>query len=179
MRRLRFLLAGLLALWAAPAWTATSVARAGGQSPTSSAAAAPATRAPAAGAIEVPTGGALVVPAGTVRDGDVIVVSGDVDVRGAVRGDVIALFGDVTVRPGAHVTGSVRSLFGATRAQGARVDGGVRPGWRTDTPSPRSRTPWEAAGVTLAWFGVLLVLGLGLPWGARPRRRSNGAPARP
>lgn len=165
MRRLHLLFAGLLALWAAPAsvalaWAAPAApggaqhgdAQHGG------------TRTPVAAA---PAAGALVVPAGTVRTGDVIVVSGDVDVRGAVRGDVVALFGDVTVRPGAHVTGSVRSVFGTTRAQGARVDGGVRANWRAQaTAAPRPRTPWEAATVTLAWFGVLLVLGLGLLAGA-------------
>jgi hypothetical protein len=41
----------------------------------------------------------------------------------------------------------------------------VRSGWRAESAA-RPRTPVNAAGVTLAWFAVLLVLGLGLLAGA-------------
>lgn len=113
--------------------------------------------------------GALVVPAGTTHARSVVVLTGDVDVQGQVQGDVISVFGDVTVRPGARVTGSVRSLFGRAQAAGARVDGRVQSGWReadVSAPTPRPYDPWAAARVTLAWFAVLLVLGLGLLAGA-------------
>jgi hypothetical protein len=93
------------------------------------------------------------------------VLTGDVDVRGQVRGDVVSVFGDVTVRPGARVTGSVRSLFGRARATGAQVDGGVQSGARSADVAvapPHPYDPWAAVRVTLAWFAVLAVLGLGL-----------------
>jgi hypothetical protein len=148
---LRLFVATLVALLTA----AGAPPRARAQAP-----AAPAARAPAAAS------GALVVPAGTLRDGILVVVAGDVDVRGQVRGDVVSLLGDVTVGPGGRVTGSARSVFGEARAAGGRVDGAVRSGWRTEAARPRPHRAAGAAGVTLAWFAVLLVLGLGLLAGA-------------
>jgi hypothetical protein len=141
----------VVALWAAP-W-----ARAAAQ--TGAAVALPAPVDP----------GALVVPAGAVRAGDLVVLAGDVDVRGRVRGDVIAVFGDVVVGPGGQVTGQARSLFGRARAVGGRVDGGVRSGWRAEAAAAPPRSAASAAGVTLAWFAVLLVLGLGLLASASPQ----------
>jgi hypothetical protein len=114
--------------------------------------------------------GALVVPAGTVREGGVSLVTGDLDVRGTVRGDVLLGTGDLTVAPGGRVTGTARSLFGRVRADGGRVDGGLRDGltalWRHDPAPARPYDTWTAVRATLAWFGVLLVLGLGLLAGA-------------
>lgn len=115
------------------------------------------------------TPGALVIPAGTTQPRSVVVLSGDVDVQGQVQGDVVSVFGDITVRPGARVTGSARSVFGRARSAGGRVDGRVQTGWRTaDVRAAPSRPydPWAAVRVTLAWFGVLAVLGLGLLAGA-------------
>lgn len=125
-------------------------------------------RAPVALAQPAAVASALVVPPGTTHARSIVVLTGDVDVQGQVQGDVIAVFGDVTVRPGARVTGSVRSLFGRAQTAGARVDGRVQSGWRMGNAvvAQRPYDPWAATRVTLAWFAVLVVLGLGLLAGA-------------
>jgi hypothetical protein len=127
------------------------------------------TPAPAA----APAAGALVIPAGTVRDGSLVILTGDVDVRGRVRGDVTSLLGDVTVGPGGQVTGRARSLFGRARLAGGRADGGVRSGWQGDAGDDAVREPSRSAvgtaAATVAWFAVLLVLGIGLLAGASPQ----------
>ncbi len=164
MRRLRLLAAGLLAL--AGVATGPATRPAGGRALAQPAAPAAAPATPAAA-------DALVVPAGAVREGDLVVLRGDVDVRGQVRGDVTALFGDVTVGPGGRVTGAARAVFGTARVAGGRVEGPVRSGWRRGGEAaaarPRPHDPLHAAGVTLAWFAVLFVLGVGLLAGASPQ----------
>jgi hypothetical protein len=145
VRLLRLVVAALVAFLAAPLAAARAQAAAADAS-------APAPRA-----------GALVVPSGAVRDGDILLLAGDVDVRGLVRGDVVSLTGDVTVGPGGRVTGAARSLLGTARVAGGRVDGAVRSGWQDAAVRPRpARDPVNAAAVTVTWFAVLLVLGVGL-----------------
>jgi hypothetical protein len=158
MRRLRLALAALTVVLAAP--SAPAAAQAGATSAPASAPASAPMRAPAS---------ALVVPVGTVRDGNLVVLTGDVDVEGQVRGDVVSVFGDVRVSPGGRVTGVARSVFGTARVDGGRVDGAVRSGWRSQARAPRPASPVNAAGVTLAWFAVLFILGFGLLAGASPQ----------
>ena len=66
--------------------------------------------------------GSVLVDRDETVPGDVVVVDGDVLVRGTVRGDVVALGGDVTIR--GTVGGSVVTLEGrATLGRAARVSG--------------------------------------------------------
>lgn len=112
-------------------------------------------------AATAPSGG-LAVPAGTTQPGSVILVHGPVDVYGTVHGDVLTLTGDVVVHPGAHVDGTVASLFGHT----SRLD--VSPGRPLATRSGSATsdasvsTPPTLAttlGVPLGWFLLLGALG--------------------
>lgn len=141
--------------------------------------AAPAARAAPAAAVAdpAPAAGGLVVPAGTRTATDVVVVVGGVDVRGTVAGDVVAVSGDVTVYPGGHVTGDVVSVFGRARNLGGRIDGDVQSYARAGPDGARAGTTavaarpasvWHSLQVTLGWFAILLILGVGVLVSASP-----------
>lgn len=114
--------------------------------------------------------GGLVVPAGT-SVGRVAVSGGTLEILGTVTGDAIALGGTVIVRPGGRVAGNVFSARGQVQVDsGGRVDGEIRtiggdvgafPALRT-AAKEGPRTTLGALQLALAWFGVLLVLGLGV-----------------
>jgi hypothetical protein len=137
-------------------------------------AALPAQPAPAPAPATAVEGGAriggLMVPAGTATEG-LVVLKGDVDVYGTVRGDVLAVRGDVVVHPGAQVSGDAVSVLGSVRvAPGARVAGKAEsfsqdpPGWlglgAADDPRPVS--PWQGLTLTLGWLAILLLIGIGV-----------------
>ncbi len=67
-----------------------------------------------------------VVPEGTVVDGKITMLSGDLTVRGRVRGDVMALDGDVILARGGVVEGDVQLLDGELQLDGGRLLGEVR-----------------------------------------------------
>ena len=68
--------------------------------------------------------GPVLVDRGEIVPGDVVVVDGDIVIRGTVRGDVIAGAGDVTIRGG--VGGDVVTFGGRARlGRRARVSGDV------------------------------------------------------
>ena len=114
--------------------------------------------------------GGLVVPAGTTV-GRVAVSGGTLEVLGTVSGDAIALGGMVVVRPGGRVLGNVFAARSQVQVDsGGRVDGEIRsiggdvgafPGLPT-AAAKGPRTTLGALQLALAWFGVLLVLGLGV-----------------
>ena len=66
------------------------------------------------------------IPAGTVVDGKITMLSGDLTVRGRVRGDVMALDGDVILARGGVVDGDVHLLDGELHLDGGRLLGEVR-----------------------------------------------------
>lgn len=126
----------------------------------------------------------LTIPGGTARrgnysigseeslNGHLLVVDGNTDVYGTLRGNLVTVRGDVVVHKGAVVTGDILSLGGDVRDRGGEIGGAVRtlrssavapPGVR---PEAAALTPGQSvlrrlAGV-LGVFLTLSVLGFGL-----------------
>lgn len=59
-------------------------------------------------------------------DGTLVVVDGDLDVEGTVRGDVVVVGGDLRIGSDARIEGEVRIADGRLVRQGGEVDDGVR-----------------------------------------------------
>jgi hypothetical protein len=125
----------------------------------------------------------LTIPGGTARrgnftlgsaesvNGNLLVVEGDADVHGALRGNLVTIKGDVVVHPGGVISGDVLTLGGDVRDAGGEIGGEVRTlrSTRVLSPAPQvvaQATPFETvlrrvAGV-LGVFLTLAVLGIGL-----------------
>jgi hypothetical protein len=125
----------------------------------------------------------LTVPGGTarrgdfslgsseIRDGHLLVVDGDVDVRGQLRGNLVTVKGDVVVHSGGVISGDVLTLGGEVREEGGEIGGEVRTLKSTTVLSPVTQaqealSPLQSilrrgAGV-LGVFLTLSVLGFGL-----------------
>jgi hypothetical protein len=126
----------------------------------------------------------LTVPGGTAYRGDftldsaqtirghLLVLEGNADIYGHLRGNLVAVQGDVLVHPGGIVSGDVLTLGGEVRDQGGEIAGEVRTLRSTSLLMPAARsvhhelTPLQSvlrrgAGV-LGVFLTLTVLGFGL-----------------
>jgi hypothetical protein len=126
----------------------------------------------------------LTIPGGTGRQGDyslgseeslaghLLVVDGDADVYGTLRGNLVTVRGDVVLHPGGVVTGDILTLGGEVRDLGGEIGGEVRtlraasilaPGARvaSETLTPAQSVLRRVAGV-LGVFLTLSVLGFGL-----------------
>ena len=125
----------------------------------------------------------VTIPGGTARRGDysvgsaesltghLLVVDGNADVYGTLRGNLVTVKGDVVVHPGGVVTGDILSLGGEVRDRGGEIGGEVRT-LRSAILMPAGQaqseqlTPIQSvlrrlAGV-LGVFLTLSVLGFGL-----------------
>ncbi|HEY8197956.1 MAG TPA: polymer-forming cytoskeletal protein [Gemmatimonadales bacterium] len=125
----------------------------------------------------------VTIPGGTARRGDysvgsaesltghLLVVDGNADVYGTLRGNLVTVKGDVVVHPGGVVTGDILSLGGEVRDRGGEIGGEVRT-LRSAIPTPVGQaqserlSPFQSvlrrlAGV-LGVFLTLSVLGFGL-----------------
>jgi hypothetical protein len=104
---------------------------------------------------------------GTTVDGPVAVARGNLDVYGLVQGDVVALDGDVRVHRGGRVTGDAWSAGGSVIIDGGVVEGTKRaisthlPASFTSAPS-RPLTTLETIKLTIGWFALLAIIGLGV-----------------
>lgn len=114
--------------------------------------------------IELPSSDAIrsgdvTIGSGETITGDVVTVSGSIDVAGTVDGDVVALGGSVVVRPGARITGSVVAAGGEVELEGGLVEGEVV---ETVLRATEIAPPVRGSPVVLAlaWAGVLAVIGL-------------------
>jgi len=126
----------------------------------------------------------LTIPGGTARRGDysvgageslgghLLVVDGNADVYGSVRGNLVTVKGDVVIHPGGVVGGDILTLGGEVRDRGGEIGGEVRTLRSAAMLSPATRaeseklTPVQSvlrrlAGV-LGVFLTLSVLGFGL-----------------
>ena len=126
----------------------------------------------------------LTIPGGTARRGDysvgseeslsghLLVVDGNADVYGTLRGNLVTVKGDVVVHPGGVVAGDILTLGGEVRDRGGEIGGEVRTLRSASILSPATRaeseklTPVQSvlrrvAGV-LGVFLTLSVLGFGL-----------------
>jgi hypothetical protein len=126
----------------------------------------------------------LTVPGGTARRGDfslgssenlsghLLVLDGNADIYGHLRGNLVTVRGDVVVHAGGVVSGDVLTLGGEVRDEGGEIGGEVRT-LRSTTllspvapPEPEALSPVQSvlrrsAGV-LGVFLTLSVLGFGL-----------------
>ncbi len=102
-----------------------------------------------------------VINAGDTVRGPVVVLRGDIDVRGTVLGNVSAIFGDVTVRDGADVHGSAAAWRGRVIVEGGRVRGamGARPVAAATRPVV-ARTTVEALTLSAGWAAMILIIAL-------------------
>ncbi len=114
--------------------------------------------------------GGRVIPAGTTVTGPIVVAGGDLDVRGTINGSAIAIAGNVVVHAGGRVTGDAIAAFGEVSLDGGTIGGAMRSmtgmwgeslrsSLRGDGIAPSRRSPLQFA---LGWFGVLLLIGLGV-----------------
>lgn len=126
----------------------------------------------------------LTIPGGTARRGNysigseeslsghLLVVDGNADVHGTLRGNLVTVRGDVMVHPGGLVAGDILTLGGEVRDLGGEIGGEVRSlkpaavapaGSRaeSETLSPVRAALHRVAGV-LGVFLTLAVLGFGL-----------------
>jgi hypothetical protein len=125
----------------------------------------------------------LTIPDGTARRGDyslgseeslnshLLVVEGDADVYGTLRGNLVTVDGDVVVHRGGLVSGDILTLGGEVRDRGGEIGGEVRAlptailqgtaRAQPETLSPLQNVLRRVAGV-LGVFLTLSVLGFGL-----------------
>lgn len=112
------------------------------------------------------TVGNRVVAAGTTVDGPIAVARGNLDVYGTVRGDVVVLDGDIHVHAGARVTGDAWAAAGRVI-----IDGGIVQGERravnvrqpiTPVPAGPPLGTWGSIKLTIGWFAILMIIGLGV-----------------
>ncbi|HET7040963.1 MAG TPA: hypothetical protein VFI13_03045, partial [Gemmatimonadales bacterium] len=131
--------------------------------------------------VTVPDGHAFAghysVGTGDELEGHLLVLHGDADVFGTVRGNVVTVDGDVVVHSGAAVTGSVLAVGGRVRDEGGDIRGSSLtlsdPATAVVVPVPppggavgtAARRGAGLAGV----FVTLLLMGAGLVAFARPQ----------
>jgi hypothetical protein len=99
--------------------------------------------------------------------GSIVVIDGNLRVVGTVSGDAIVINGAAVIDSSGHVTGDVIAAErGATVAVAGRVDGEVvtLDAVRTGVVATTSARQATLASMkrTAAWFGVLLLLGIGV-----------------
>lgn len=118
-------------------------------------------------AVSAFSAGNRVVPAGTVVNNSIGVKDGSLDVFGTVTGTVIVIDGNLRLHPGARVTGDALAVRGRVINQGGLVGGAARAlstlsfDNGNEPPAPPRTTMW-ALKLTLAWFGVLVIIGVGV-----------------
>jgi hypothetical protein len=131
--------------------------------------------------VTVPDGHAFAghysVGTGDELEGHLLVLHGDADIFGTVRGNVVTVDGDVVVHPGAAVTGSVLAIGGRVRDEGGDIRGSSLtlsdPQTAVAVPLAPAGGEWGVAarrGAGLAGvFVTLMLMGAGLVAFARPQ----------
>jgi hypothetical protein len=103
-------------------------------------------------------------------NGHLLVVDGNADVYGTLRGNLVALNGDVVIHPGGVISGDILTLGGEVRDRGGEIGGEVRTlrsavvlerAGRQQALTPLQSVLHRVAGV-LGVFLTLSVLGFGL-----------------
>lgn len=114
---------------------------------------------------------------GQTLDGHLLVLQGDADIFGTLKGNVATVNGDIIVHPGAVVTGSVLAVGGEVRESGGQIRGAILSLDDAFPPAhaagPAVVRPWRrildgVAGVA-GVFITLAVIGSGLVAFARPQ----------
>jgi hypothetical protein len=102
----------------------------------------------------------------TSVDGPVAVAHGNLDVYGTILGDAVTLDGDVRVHRGGRITGDAWAAGGTVIIEGGVIEGQKRAfGSHIGTPArapARPLTTLETVKLTIGWFAVLMIIGLGV-----------------
>ena len=112
--------------------------------------------------------GDVTIAAGDSMKGNLVVLDGTLRIAGVVTGSAIAINGAVVIDSTGHVLGDVVSAeHGAAIAPYGRVDGELRT-LDAIEPLPTGLAVASAPGTlaslkrTAAWFGILIILGIGV-----------------
>jgi hypothetical protein len=112
------------------------------------------------------TVGNRTIPAGAVVNGPIGVVDGSLDVFGTINGAAMVVDGSLRLHAGATITGDAVTVRGRINNQGGVVTGETRSlgtfatGAQKQVEEPRT-TMW-ALKLTLGWFAVLVIIGVGV-----------------
>jgi hypothetical protein len=104
----------------------------------------------------------------TIVDGPIAVARGNLDVFGTVRGDVVTLDGDVRVHNGGRVTGDAWAAAGNVIINGGGMVDGAKRAIAATLPIPAAGPPapplttLESIKLTIGWFALLVIIGLGV-----------------
>lgn len=111
--------------------------------------------------------GNRVIPAGTTVEKAVGVVDGSLDVFGTITGTAIVIDGNLRLHPGARINGDALAVRGRVINQGGAVTGDARSlstlavDGGIQEAGPPHTTMW-ALKLTLGWFAVLVIIGVGV-----------------
>lgn len=112
------------------------------------------------------TSGNRSIPAGTTVADPVGVVDGNLDVFGTINGAVMVVDGNLRIHPGATINGDAITVRGRITNQGGVVAGETRSlgtlGTGAERAPPPPRTTMWALKLTLGWFAVLIIIGVGV-----------------
>ena len=114
--------------------------------------------------------GARLIAAGDSVAGPILVVAGDLRVRGTVAGSAVVIGGDAILEPGGRVTGDVIAALGRVRNEGGTIGGNIRAfhdafsfgAARGDEREGVRRSTSGAISLALGWLTIALVLGIGV-----------------
>jgi hypothetical protein len=111
--------------------------------------------------------GNRVIPAGSAVQGPLGVKDGSLDVFGKITGTALVIDGNLRLHPGAEIIGDALAVRGRVINQGGSVTGEARAletlaadGQAKDVGPPHT-TMW-ALKLTLGWFAVLVIIGVGV-----------------
>lgn len=95
------------------------------------------------GNVDVRVGEGLTVPPGEEQDGSVILVDGDLEVEGTLRGDAVVVGGTLRLGDEGRITGDVRLSEAEIERDGGTIDGSVTPVElpRPDAPETTATSP--------------------------------------
>jgi hypothetical protein len=116
--------------------------------------------------------GDLRIPQDSTVRGDVAVARGNLDVFGTIEGDAFTIDGDIRVHRGGHITGDAFAAAGTVIIEGGLIDGKKQvfnnPIPATPRTVSRPLTTLESVKLTIGWFALLVIIGLGVMVFAEP-----------
>jgi hypothetical protein len=113
-------------LWAAASLPGQETAAAMASAGQDTGRAADTAAAASVGTVDTLRFGGRTIAVGDTVAGPVLVVGGDLRVRGTIQGSAVAIAGDVIVEAGGRVTGDVIAALGHVRQQGGAIGGRAR-----------------------------------------------------
>lgn len=116
--------------------------------------------------VEAFTSGNRTIPKDSVVNVALGVVDGSLDVFGTINGATMVVDGNLRLHPGAQINGDAITVRGRIINQGGIVTGETRSlgtfATGVDRTPPPPRTTMWALKLTLGWFAVLVIIGVGV-----------------